>query len=275
MLADHVKRKRTIQRDINFCGDIWDRIKPALLTFHPALDWILPSIAASDDGLSLASLKKIFFNFDQLNIDEDHERFEALTKALNQLENITGSRLILRSVASVANRLEVEPKETQILANVSAGVKKSANDWNELSQFSDDQQVAEFRVIYSIHATISTGLLRAVRKEDELTNRNLYHKTYRSIARLARMRSSLIKLQVDGLYGQRKGDLRRDLLAFVALLASLDLSSIKSGKLQTNIVHLAVAEEEIFADPESELSRGISDNDRIRFAYHALFLRAK
>ena len=277
------------EAEIEFCAGVWDDIKPRIYAMNSHLEWVLPLIAASDDGLSRASLTTVFLEHENIHTVELNESFEALLTALDELGAVTGNRLLFRSVASVVDSLEMTPEDllqTVPVEKLWSGIPDSQNSTAEVTH-----SIPAYRLIYTIDSRPSTGLLRAVRKEDERlksladqdadnskskspsASRNMYSDTYRRLARLARERSSLIKLQMEGIYGQRKSDLRRDLLAYVALLASLNQDSIIEDAHSDNLSLLAVSEIEVFADTEDSSKNGLKDIERLRFAYHALFER--
>lgn len=248
------KGDKTRDAEVELSKTVWDRIKPVIVEMNPALDWALPHIAASDDGLSISSLRSMFMrrHTGKGTIDE---AFQEFLVALNKLREVTRGHLLYRSTASIINDLEITPEDFE----------RSAC----LSDQNNTLNAPDHRILFSLDPLAAVGLMRAVRYEKPTR----YREVYRTIARLARDRSSLIKLQMEGVYGQRKADMRRDLLAYVALLASLDEGAIQKQISPPIDAILANHELQVFASNNSDLGSKVTDAERLAFAYHALLER--
>lgn len=265
--TEHANQRRTL------CSQIWDVMQPDILERNKDLDDILPHIAASDDGLTASTLFHLFREDDPATAQE---RYETVKMELDRLVDITKGRLVFRSESEIENVLETDPRERD----------------QYFAAWAESADVQRSKIRYIIDGPSARGLMRAVRLEDD----GDYAKTYRDIAGIARRRSELIKMQIERIYGEERRDLNRDILSYVALLASLDKKSIQESRLEEFNESPAFEESAIFSFPnnrsdyfngdeakaevgvkdggnKAEAQNTVNDVDRLRFAYFVMIGR--
>lgn len=240
---DRAKRSlhgiRRYELETKMCSKLWRIIEPYIHRVHPHLFSMLRYISASDDGLNLSSVRKIYKeHFPEVS----HKQIDVLVTKLNKLVEITRGRLVFRSQDNTVNWLEFSPQE-----------KIETSD--ALTRF-------------VVEPPSARGLMRLCRDSDMAE----YRRCYRTIANLSRQRAELIKLQMRGVYGESKSDLGRDIMAFVSLLASLDVEEITSAYSDRAAKNITTSDSYIFGANSVE-SGSLSDMDRLRYAYTHIFRR--
>lgn len=263
--ADEIGLRRTTTPKImsasvlSAYADLWDMMQATLLERLPVFDWLLPLIAASDDGLTASTLQYLFRNFD---VSGTEKPLREVLVALGELSDTSKGRLVFKYRVIRPNVVELNPTEL-------------SRD-TLLNDFSFEGQAPRHMIRYVMDGPIAQGLIFAVKRaESEVDKDGRYRRTYRTISRLARLRAKWVKLQSPHVYGENKRDLNRDILALVSLLASLDPEKILATARNEvegteRRISTAFKEGRVFSgDPKETLS----DLERLAFAYHIMFRR--